>query len=494
MSLSLARLLPGHHLPPELAGREIAGLTLDSRRVRPGDAFVAVPGISVDGRDYIEDAIRAGAGAVLAEENESGVQMHGGIPVIAMPELSRNLGHLAARFHGNPGANMQVLGVTGTNGKSSTAWFLRDALEADGVSCALIGTLGLFHGGSHRETVHTTPDALALHAALAEFRDAGARAVVMEVSSHALDQDRLQAVPMTVAVFTNLTHEHLDYHQDMESYYRAKARLFHRPGLELAVLNLDDDAGRRLAGELSPGLPCLGYSGTDRPDADVVASGFRATPQGMEASVHAGKQTLSLRLPLYGSFNLNNVLAVAAVLHGLGRDARAMARALNAITPVPGRMEPVPASAHAPRVLVDYAHTPDALEHALQAARAHFRGALWCVVGCGGERDRDKRPLMAAVAERGADRVVLTSDNPRGEPPEGILEEMKKGLARPEQAVVCVDRRQAVEKAVRDAAPEDVVLIAGKGHERWQEVAGTRHPMDDRELARTALGQREGCA
>ena len=491
MSLSLAHLLPEHHLPPETAAMEISGLTLDSRRVAPGDVFVAVPGASGDGRNHIDDAIRAGAGLVLAEDVDTGVRTHGDVPVVMVPELSRNLGWLAARFHDNPGADLQVLGITGTNGKSSTAWFLRDALEADGVSCALIGTLGLFHGGSHRETVHTTPDPLALHAALADFRDAGARAVVMEVSSHALDQDRLQAVPVAVAVFTNLSHEHLDYHQDMEAYYQAKAQLFRRSGLELAVINLDDEAGRRLAGELPATLRCLGYSGGGGA-ADVKVLDFRPTPMGMECTLCVGTEELALRLPLYGRFNLDNVLAVAAVLHGQGREVAALEQALAAITPVPGRMEPVSGSGEGPRVLVDYAHTPDALEHALRAVREHFRGAVRCVVGCGGERDRAKRPLMAAVAERCADQVVLTSDNPRGESPEGIIREMQQGLARPEQAEVCVDRPQAVARAVRDAAPEDVVLVAGKGHERWQEVAGVRHPMDDRKLARAALEAREG--
>ncbi len=489
MSPSLAGLLPEQHFPAELARRNVSALTLDSRRLKPGETFVAIPGNEADGRDYIDQAIASGAAMVLAEQDRAEVTLRRDVPVIGVPRLSRELGYLAARLHGEPARALRVFGITGTNGKTSTAWFLREALEAAGLSCGLVGTLGMSFRDEWQSTVHTTPDPLTLHAGLARFRDAGARAVVMEVSSHALSQQRLQAVPVAVAVFTNLSRDHLDYHESMEAYFEAKASLFQAEGLELAVINADDPAGRQLIGQLPQGVRCLTFGSSEQ--ADVRCTDFRARPSGLDCTLCIKGRNLSLSTTLYGRFNLQNLLAVAAVLQGCGTRAEDMGPALQAITPVPGRMEPVGAQP-GPRVLVDYAHTPDALEQALQAVRAHFSGRLWCVVGCGGDRDAGKRPQMAAAAERFADCVVLTSDNPRSESPAGIIDDMWQGLAHPQQARRVEDRAAAVEAAITAAGEEDVVLIAGKGHETWQEINGVRHPMDDRQLASDALRRRHG--
>lgn len=488
MSMTLAHLLPEHSLPPDVAGLAIRDMQLDSRRLQAGDLFMAVGGERADGRRFIEDAIAAGAVAVLAESDRQGLERQGDVPVISVPDLRRQAGNLAGRLFGEPGQSLQVVAVTGTNGKTSTSWFLRDALQALGRDCALLGTLGALHREQSLDTGHTTPDVISLHRLLARFRDGGADSVVMEASSHALAQNRLDGVPVAAAVFTNLSHEHLDYHGDMDAYYRAKARLFQRPELGLAVVNEDDAAGRRLLSELPGSLPRLTFGGAD---SDVRCDEFLPDEQGMKLVLRLGDEQVAVHLPLFGRFNVENLLAVAATLKGLGHAAGDIGAALARVTPVPGRMEPVPAE-QGPRVLVDYAHTPDALEKALAAAREHFHGRLVCVVGAGGERDTAKRPQMAATAERLADRVVLTADNPRGESVHAILEAMLAGVTDAGRVRVEPDRARAVQRAVLEADDTDLVLVAGKGHETEQEIDGQRIPMDDRELAGAALAARGG--
>lgn len=490
MSMTLAHLLPERSLPADVAGLAIRDMQLDSRRLRAGDLFMAVGGERADGRRFINDAIAAGAVAVLAESDREGLELHGKVPVIGVPGLRRLAGELAGRLFGEPGRSLRVVAVTGTNGKTSTSWFLRDALTALGRDCALLGTLGALHHEQCLDTGHTTPDVVSLHRLLARFRDGGADSVVMEASSHALAQNRLDGVPVAAAVFTNLSHEHLDYHGDMEAYYRAKARLFQRPELGLAVVNDGDASGRRLLSELPGELPRITFGGTD---SDVRCEAFLPDERGMQLVLRLGDERVEVRLPLFGRFNVDNLLAVAATLRGLGHAAGDIGAALARVTPVPGRMEPVPAD-HGPRVLVDYAHTPDALEKALAAAREHFRGQLVCVVGAGGERDTAKRPRMAAAAERLADRVVLTADNPRGESVHAILEAMLAGVADAGRVRVEPDRARAVRRAVLEADDADLVLVAGKGHETEQEINGRRIPMDDRALAREALAARGGGA
>lgn len=489
MNVSLGQLLPGQPMPPDIAGIAVRSLSIDSRQAVAGDLFVAMPGATSDGRKFIEDALGKGVSVVLAEEDAFVINTQNNVPVLGVPELRRQLGEIAGRFHGEPAKKLKVIGVTGTNGKTSISWFLRAALEAADEPCALVGTLGMNFAGEQIDTGHTTPDPLILHRGLAHFVDAGARAVVMEVSSHALEQHRLSGVPVALAIFSNLSRDHLDYHADMESYFAAKARLFNEHKPTLAVINMDQPAGRRLAQGLSPQTRLIGFS--VEPGQHVYCQSVDASEAGLACVLNVDGSSVSLRLPLFGLFNLENLLAVAAALHGLGLSAEQIEQAMSAITPVPGRMQPVN-TAGRPRVLVDYAHTPQALEKALQATRQHFSGRLHCVVGCGGDRDRGKRAEMAAVAEQFSDRLVLTSDNPRSEPPQAILDEMRAGLRHPQSAESIVDRPAAVAAAIAGAAAEDVVLIAGKGHEQWQEIAGQKIAMNDLQLARDALAQRRG--
>ena len=482
--IALRHLLPDQPLPERLRDLTINALRLDSRAVTPGDLFLAVPGHNMDGRRFIDAAIRAGATVVVEEGDTFAVHPHAGAARITVPELRRQVGVLAARYFGEPGRRLKVIGVTGTNGKTSITWFLRDALNALGHACGLIGTLGVGLKGYEDSTGHTTPDPITLQKALRALCDAGADSVAMEVSSHALDQHRLGSTPVRIAVFSNLSRDHLDYHGDMDSYLLAKVALFTRPELQEAVINSDDAAAPVLLGRLNDGVRCITYGA--QAGATVRCVAWQPHPDGMDLRLTVSGEAVNVTLPLFGAFNLSNVMAVAGVLHGSGVEPRALAGALAAITPVPGRMEPVRAAGK-PTVIVDYAHTPDGLEKALAAAREHFPGRLHCVVGCGGDRDTGKRPLMAAAAERGADRVLFTSDNPRGEHPDAIIEQMRAGLDDPGAVQVETDRRRAVALAVSQAGADDVVLVAGKGHEDYQEVAGERHPMDDRDLAREAL-------
>ncbi|HEX5676779.1 MAG TPA: UDP-N-acetylmuramoyl-L-alanyl-D-glutamate--2,6-diaminopimelate ligase [Alcanivorax sp.] len=482
--IALRHLLPDHPLPERLLDLAVNQLRLDSRAVTPGDLFLAVPGHNVDGRRFIDAAVRAGATVVVEEGDTFAVHQHGAAERITVPELRRQVGTLAARYFGEPGRRLNVIGVTGTNGKTSITWFLRDALNALGHACGLIGTLGVGLKGHEDSTGHTTPDPIILQKALLALCEAGADSVAMEVSSHALDQHRLGNTPVRIAVFSNLSRDHLDYHGDMDAYLLAKVALFTRPHLQEAVINSDDAAAPVLLGRLNDGVRCITFGA--QAGATVRCVAWQPHRDGMDLRLTVGGEALNVSLPLFGAFNLSNVMAVAGVLHGSGVEPRALARALAAITPVPGRMEPV-REAGKPTVIVDYAHTPDGLEKALAAAREHFPGRLHCVVGCGGDRDTGKRPLMAATAERGADRVLFTSDNPRGERPEAIIDQMRAGLSDPRAAHVEIDRRHAVTLAVSEAGADDVVLVAGKGHENYQEVAGQRHPMDDRDLARQAL-------
>lgn len=485
--MMLAELLSDISLTPSQAAIELQDLRLDSRQLTSGCGFVALPGASVDGRRFIEAALAADVACVLAEADGLAPEWQANEGVVAVAGLKARLGELAARLYGTATAETLLLGVTGTNGKTSVAWFLRDALNAVGQDCALVGTLGMQFAASSVDSGHTTPDLLTLHRVLADFRKQGAKACAMEVSSHALAQGRVDGLPIRLGIFTNLSRDHLDYHGSMEDYLAAKAALFARDEIELAVINHDDAGGRQLLAQLPTGLRCVTFG--ESSEAEVRALSCQPDNHGMTLTLSLGGQELSCRLPLFGRFNLSNLLAVAASLHGLGHEAAAIEQALAAITPVPGRMQPLLAE-QGPTVLVDYAHTPDGVEKALQAARQHFGGKLWCVVGCGGNRDQGKRPLMAAAAERLADRLMLTSDNPRDEEPEAILDQMQAGLTTPAAALREVDRELAIDRVIKQADECDLVLICGKGHETWQEVRGHKLPMDDRLLARAALAAR----
>ena len=468
----------------------VRGLTLDSRQVHAGDAFIALRGTRTHGITFAPAALAQGASAVIAENpapTPASGETRADAPLIWVDDLRERVGEIAARFFGRPSSALRTIGVTGTNGKTSIVQLLAAALNALGQRAATIGTLGAGFVGALRAGERTTPDAISVQALLAEFRDHGASHVAMEVSSHALEQGRVNAVGFEVAVFTNLTRDHLDYHGTMEAYGAAKARLFAWPGLQSAAINVDDAFGRTLASRLQPGTQRLRYA-LESPEAEVRATDVRASEAGLAFTLHTPWGTGAIQSALLGRFNVYNLLAVAAALGALGQPFARIVQALQALAPVPGRMNRLGGGAAQPLVVVDYAHTPDALEQALGSLRAHCAGRLVCVFGCGGERDAGKRPLMGAIAERLADRVIVTDDNPRSEDGAAIVRQIVAGLARPERVVVERDRAAAIALALRGAHGGDAVLIAGKGHEPYQEIGGQRLPFDDLDVARRALG------
>ncbi|MBL0945624.1 MAG: UDP-N-acetylmuramoyl-L-alanyl-D-glutamate--2,6-diaminopimelate ligase [Hydrogenophaga sp.] len=480
-------------------------LVCDSRRVGAGDGFVAWPGAATDGRRFVPDALHAGAAVALVERE--GLEAHDfrdDPRVLAVPGLKGQAGPIASAFCREPSAALDVIAITGTNGKTSSAWWIAQLLGACARPAAVVGTLGMGRPGEALvATGLTTPDPVMLQHQLRDFVDQGLRAVAIEASSIGVVEGRLNGTRVSVAVFTNFTQDHLDYHGSMEAYWAAKQRLFDWPGLKAAVVNADDPQGAGLLERLTGRGLDLWSVGIDHP-ARLQAQHLTVTPAGVAFDlVERNRQgqvqsQRSMSLPLVGRYNVHNLLGVIATARALGIPLATAVEACGAITPVPGRMEQArPASASAPLVLVDYAHTPDALEKALQALRPQAQargGLLWVVVGCGGDRDPGKRPLMAAVAEREADRAVLTSDNPRSEAPEAILAQMAAGLSSPQAARTVVDRAEAIALAVREAAPADVVLIAGKGHEDYQEIRGVKTPFADIEHARRALDTRQGAA
>ena len=465
-------------------GAMIERLTSDSRRCAPGSAFFAYPGEKADGRAYIGDALQRGASAVVWEADGFTWQPAWRRPNLAVRELKQRAGELAAAFYGEPSRELWICGVTGTNGKTSCSHWIAAALERAGEPSAVMGTLGSGFPGALRDAGNTTPDALELQATLKALRAAGARTLAMEVSSHGLVQGRVNGVRFACALFTNLSQDHLDYHGTMRAYGEAKARLFQLPGLDAAVLNLDDPFGRELAQRLAGRVRTIGY-GLDAA-AGVPADEFIRLEPSMRIVSTLGQAPLATRQ--VGRFNLSNLLGVLGALAAHGIAFSQAVQLLADLPAVPGRMERV---GERPLVVVDYAHTPDAIEKILAALRplaAERGGRLAVVFGAGGERDATKRPLMGAAAERGADRVLITSDNPRSEDPLRIIDAIAGGMARAAQREP--DRRRAIEAAVLEAAPEDIVLIAGKGHESYQETAGKREPFSDQAVARAALALR----
>ena len=474
-------------------------LRTDSRQVRPGDAFIAWPGHATDGRRFVAAALAAGAATVLVEAD--GVEAYGfeDARIGALPKLKAATGAIADAYFEHPTETLRVVATTGTNGKTSTAWWTAQALTLLGQRCGVAGTLGIGQPpvgdapSSVESTGLTTPDPVTLQAALRRLLDAGCAACAVEASSIGLVEHRLDATRIEVALFTNFTQDHLDFHGDMASYWAAKRLLFGWPGLEAAVVNLDDPRGAALAAELDAGaLELWSYSLSD-PAARLRASGLAYVDGGLAFTLHEGDAALPVRSTLIGDYNASNLLAVLGGLRALGVALEDAVAVVPRLTPVPGRMQRVGADGAGPEVVVDYAHTPDALEKVLAALRplAEARGGrLACVFGCGGNRDATKRPLMGAIAERLADRVLVTSDNPRHEAPQAILADIVAGLAARDAARVVEDRRAAIAQAVGEADPRDVVLVAGKGHEDYQEVAGVRHAFSDVDEARRALAAR----
>ena len=487
-AMRLSELLPDvADVPPMLA---ITGLVLDSRSVSPGDAFVAIGGFGTHGLHFTAQAREAGAVAILFEPPVPGDVPAPPDDAIAVPGLRARMGAMADEFHGHPSRAMAMVGVTGTSGKTSTVQLLAQAWTLLGTPAGTIGTLGAGLYGETVATGFTTPLVLQMHALLADLRAAGAKSVAMEVSSHALDQGRVDAVHYDIGVFTNLSRDHLDYHGDMDTYGAAKARLFSRDGLRAAVVNLDDDFGRRLAGGIPDGVEVVGTSAHGDGAARVRAEGVALDASGIAFDLRLGDEAWPVRSPLLGRFNVANLLAVAGVLAVQGIATQAIADVLSRLQPIPGRMNRLGGDGVLPLVVIDYSHKPDPLEQALASLRGHLRGRLTCVFGCGGERDRGKRPQMAAIAEANADIVIVTDDNPRGEDGDAIVADIVAGFARPDAVVVERDRRRAIERAIGEAGPDDIVLIAGKGHETYQDVAGVKHPFDDGQVARGLLGGR----
>lgn len=486
-AMALADLLPDLDVSRDIVVR---GLVLDSRAVGPGDAFVAIAGFGAHGLGFVEQARAAGAAAILFEP-PAPAEFQVPADAIAVPGLRARMGEMADRFHARPSHGMSMVGVTGTNGKTSTVQLLAQAWHLRGIRAGSIGTLGAGLYGEVVATGFTTPLVLQMHALLAELRDAGAQAVAMEVSSHALDQGRVANVHFDVAVFTNLTRDHLDYHGDMDTYGAAKARLFAWPELKAAVINLDDAFGRQLSGELTQEVRSIGLSSRGEEKAAVRAENLNLDASGIAFDLLVEGQAHGVQSKLLGRFNVDNLLAVAGALHALGDAPADIARTLSRLQPIHGRMNRLGGDGERPLVVIDYAHTPDALEQALASLRDHAAARLICVFGCGGERDTGKRPQMAASAERLADRVIVTDDNPRAEDGDAIVADIVAGFARPDSVVVERDRARAIARAIGEAGPNDIVLIAGKGHEPYQEIDGVRHPFDDTTVARQCLEERQ---
>ena len=482
-------------------------LVSDSRQVEPGDVFFAYPGDAGDGRRFIAAAVDAGAAAVVYDPRDFEWDAALSVPHLAVPDLKPQAGTIAHAVFGQPDMDMFTVGVTGTNGKTSCSVWLGQAFAKLGETAAVIGTLGvaLFKGRNAPEyqvTGYTTPDAVLLASRLAAVREAGARSLAIEVSSIGLEQQRTAGMHFDVAIFTNLTRDHLDYHGDMEAYEAAKARLFAWPGLQTAVINLDDAAGQRLVAQLratNPALAITGYTLNDeatQPAIDGVtilrASNKRSRPAGSEFQLEAPQGSLLVKTQLVGHFNISNALAVLGALLAKGFELKNAVEAIEALLPAPGRMQQV-GGQDAPLVVIDYAHTPDALEKTLQALRQVAReraGQLWCVFGCGGDRDPGKRAQMGAIAQA-ADQVIVTSDNPRSEEPNAILSQIVAGMdpaGAPHQAIE--DRATAILAAVKQANKQDVILLAGKGHEPYQEIKGKKLPFSDADHAALALSAR----
>lgn len=487
------------HTPQEAArwleSRVTGSLHCDSRKVGEGDGFIAWPGAATDGRRHVHAALAQGAAACVVEGE--GVQAFGldGEAVATFAGLKAATGPIASAFYGDPSGNLDVLAITGTNGKTSTAWWMSQALSnlerTSAMPCGLVGTLGIGIPPVLEFNGLTTPDPVLLQHHLRRFADAGVRACAIEASSVGIAERRLDGTRIRLALFTNFSQDHLDYHGTMDAYWSAKAELFDWPGLQAAVINVDDARGAALAKSLEGGRTVIWTFACTTP-ARLRATDIDHDDAGLAFTLTEGTQSHAVRTQLVGRYNVYNLLGVLAAMRALDIPLVQAVGAIAHLRPVPGRMERISLEG-APLVAVDYAHTPDALDQALQALRplaARRGGRLWCVFGCGGDRDATKRPLMAAVAQRRADQVVLTSDNPRSERPEVILSQMLLGLSDPAGVTVEVDRARAIAQAVAEAGPNDVVLVAGKGHEAYQEVAGLRLPFSDQEHARAALQAR----
>lgn len=473
--------------------QSFTSITADSRKVQAGALFLAYPGAKSDGRDYIPQAIQAGASAVVWENEGFTWQADWQVNNLSVNDLKHQVGQIAAEFYHHPSSQLTMIGVTGTNGKTSVSQWLAQCLTYLGKRTAVLGTIGNGIVGNaflevQSEAVNTTPDAILLQGMLADYVAQQADAVVMEVSSHGLDQGRVNGVEFDVAVLTNLSRDHLDYHGNMEAYRDAKKKLFNSDSLNVAIVNMDDAFGKMLASTLkAQGKVCLTY-GFEMVDAklDISASDLKLHEAGLTMLVATPQVATLLAAPVLGRFNAYNVLAVLSTLLALKVSLQDAVAAIAQIKPVLGRMQQF-GGGDLPLVVVDYAHTPDALEKVLSTLREQVQGQLICVFGCGGDRDSGKRPLMGGVANKLADKVIVTSDNPRSEDPTTIIRDVIGGMTAGYE--VEVNRDAAINKAVQSAKSGDIVLLAGKGHEHYQEILGVKHPFDDALIAQEALNK-----
>ena len=464
----------------------LTGLALDSRKVQSGDLFLAYPGTTLDGRDFIDAAVNNGAVAVLcSDEIPKQLNLPLAVPIIVVPNLKTQVGLIAAQFYGYPSQHLTVIGVTGTNGKTSVVQFIATALTALQVPCGMISTLGYGFPQELTALMNTTPDPVTLQRILFKLKKAGARAVVIEVSSHALVQQRTNGINFKLAVFTNLSRDHLDYHGNMADYGSAKKLLFVREGLQYAIINADDDFGQRLLKELPQTLQVYAYTTTPLETRGVVirARNFSGDITGITADVTTPWGVGTLKSSLLGRFNLSNLLAVTTVLGVMQLNLKLALAAIAELQTVRGRLQAFRRHKK-PLIVVDYAHTPDALEQVLLVLREYCHGALWCVFGCGGDRDYGKRPIMGQIVERYSDHIIITNDNPRTEDPQRIINDILQGLLCPWAAEVEPDRRVAIMHAIDCAQANDVVLIAGRGHEEYQIIGNDRLPFSDVEVVR----------
>lgn len=463
----------------------VGGIQLDSRRVQSGDLFLAVPGDCHDGRQFIEQAIASGAVAVVAEPPVSAYVDEVSVPLLECPDLQQELGPIAARFYAQPSRALHMVGVTGTNGKTTTSWLIAQLFRLMGRNCGVIGTLGTTLGDQVSEAANTTPDAISLQRQLADWRDAAVPCVCMEVSSHALVQGRVNGVDFETAVFTNLSRDHLDYHGTMAAYGRAKMQLFATEGLGHAIVNLDDAYSAELLAMMDDDISVLTYS-IGGAAADIMITGAKFHAGGVTARLESPWGGGEFSSPLAGDFNLANLAAAISAVALVTKDFQLLLGAVEKIKTVPGRMQLIPNERDI-QLIVDYAHTPDALEQALQALKLHISGRMITVFGCGGDRDSGKRSIMGRIASELSDLCIVTSDNPRGEDPLSIMRDIESGCTG-DYALV-VDRAEAITLALREARAGDCILVAGKGHEDYQIVGSERFHFSDEEQLRNALEQ-----
>lgn len=490
--------------------KPVSGISLDSRNIKPGDLFIALPGTKTDGADYIMSAKNAGACAALLhthihaksfkisgkEYKNNAVILDTDFPVIPISQLSEKVGKIASKFYGNPSSKMNIIGVTGTSGKTSCTQFIAHSLTMAGQKAGVIGTLGFGLAGQLQAAELTSPDAITLQKELAELNALGAQSVAIEASSHGLSQSRLNGVLFNIGIFTNLSRDHLDYHLTMSDYARAKHILFEQTGLKYALFNLDDDYGLRWATELKDKLTVFGYTlNIDHVHKKtlpniICADKIHLHDHGFSATIISpwGDGVLTSRL--LGRFNLSNLLAVFTTLNILNIPLENSLAYVAQLTPLPGRMQTLGGDKH-PLVVIDYAHKPEALAQVLQTLREYCQGKVWCVLGCGGDRDRGKRQIMGSIAMTYADEIILTDDNPREESPQQIIADIMSGITNPSMVIIEHDRARAIEHVLACAKSGDVVLIAGKGHETYQIVGKEKKPFSDLMQAKICLANKE---